>query len=521
MPKYRDVQSLKSLSLKGVGSLVVFMAPRIVAKLKQHSDAALIKSDLQRIIDSLKRELVSYVPDYLYDSMAVEVLKSVKALIEKTKKTYYPHISMSHFLTEMNVVVSLAEVVLDAQLRNIDFSEWPKIMRYVLYKNLDKLTGLENLNLGSCTASWKTSEHDNNILSGIRVMKHLRSLCLCFDCTDLVIQAVGENCPHIKFLDVTCSRSVTDRSIPHLLKCRELTVLQLHQTSVTKTGIAQLIAGLPKLEDVGRCDELGHIIKHLYQNFGSCGPFTLRKIQTRDLSTENLRLAVDMFPNVEQVSLFHDEQISDLTVLISLDRLRDLKLLSCAFYSDYLKQLLEIRGSNLTSLHLEHAEEMNFNALLDISQCCPQIKSLVFYNCDFTFSSNQTPRKLKVAPFQKLEKLFWVVDSATNNLEFILSQAVNIKRIHLGSSTGITHSSIVSILNVNPMKQLEEFRVLYSSDMNMRTVELLLASCTNLRVLSELESWQGISVEELKQFKKCVCASNFDLDVRPTLSFSN
>jgi hypothetical protein len=37
---------------------------------------------------------------------------------------------------------------------------------------------------------------------------------------------------------------------------------------------------------------------------------------------------------------------------------------------------------------------------------------------------------------------------------------------------------------------LEELRILYSSDMNMRPVELLLARCGNLRVLSELESWQ-------------------------------
>jgi hypothetical protein len=69
------------------------------------------------------------------------------------------------------------------------------------------------------------------------------------------------------------------------------------------------------------------------------------------------------------------------------------------------------------------------------------------------------------------------------------------------------------------MKHLEELRILYSSDMNMRTVELLLASCGNLRVLSELESWQGISMEELKIFKQHIFSNNFDLDIRPTLSY--
>ena len=146
--------------------------------------------------------------------------------------------------------------------------------------------------------------------------------------------------------------------------------------------------------------------------------------------------------------------------------------------------------------------------------------SLVLYNCDFMDGmSINYGSKLKVQPFQSLEKLFWMVDCARSHLEFILSHAVNIRNIHLGSSTGITHSSITNILTVNPMKHLEELRILYSSDMSMRTVELLLASCTNLRVLSELESWQGISMEELKIFKEHIFSNNFDLDIRPTLSY--
>lgn len=450
--------------------------------------------------------------------MAVEVLSAVKGLIENTKRTYYPHTNMSAFLTEMNVVVSLTEVALNPLLKQIDFTEWPKIMRYVLYKNLTKMPGLEVLNLGSCTGGWRTSSYDKFILEGISGMKNLRSLCMCFDCTDQVIQVIGDNCPFIQCLDVTSSRSVTDRSIPLLLKCNQLRELQLHRTSVTPFGLAQVLRGLDKLQDIGRCDEFGGVIKILHQS-GACGPFGLRKIHARGLAAESLRILVDMFPKVEFINLFHDEQVTDLTILTSLDCLKELKLLSCAFYGDYLKQLLEVRGNNITSLHLEHADEIDLNVLIDISQFCPRLKSLVLYNCDFMDSLEVHPSRLKIQPFQNLEKLFWMVDCARTHLEFILLHAVNIRNIHLGSSTGITHSSIVNILTVNPMKHLEELRILYSSDMSMRTVELLLASCSNLRVLSELESWQGISMEELKNFKQHIYANNFDLDIRPTLSY--
>ncbi|RZC41608.1 Ribonuc P 40 domain containing protein [Asbolus verrucosus] len=485
MPKHRLVPTLQTLSLRGVGSLVISLSPPIVTKLQYYHDPQKIVTSLYRCLDCLNELLVSHVPYYLYDTMAVEVLHAVKGLIEKTKKTYYPHTNMSAFLTEMNVVVSLTEVVLNSHLKQIDFTEWPKIMRYVLYKNLGKMSGLEVLNLGSCTGGWRTSDYDKYIVEGITGMKHLRSLCLCFDCTDQVIQVIGDNCPTIQCLDVTSSRSVTDRSIPSLLKCTQLRELQLHRTSVTPLGLAQILNGLAKLQDIGRCDEFGNVIKNLHQN-SNCGPYGLKKIQARGLSPENLRLLVDMFPKVEFINLFHDEQITDLTILTSLDNLKELKLLSCAFYGDYLKQLLEVRGSNITSLHLEHAEEIDLNVLIDISQFCPRLKSLVLYNCDFMDSLAINPNKLKIQPFQSLEKLFWVVDCARNHLEFILLHAVN----------------ILNILTVNAMKNLEELRILYSSDMNMRTVELLLASCTNLKVLSELESWQVVTVDlKLKHFK--------------------
>ncbi|XP_044752475.1 uncharacterized protein LOC123312224 isoform X1 [Coccinella septempunctata] len=519
MPKYRQVTCLQTLALRSVGNMVTFLAPKMVAEFKLINDSQQIPQLLQIKLDFLNDHLVSHVPFYLIDKMAVEVLKAVKSLIDETKKSYYARTNMSKFLIEMNVVVNLTEVVLNSRLREIDFSKWPKIMRYVLYKNLYKMTGLEVLNLGSCLEGWKSYEHDRNILHGISNMGNLRFLCLCFDCTDQIIQVLSDNCPHLQCLDVTSSRSVTDRSIHCLLKCKKLKELQLHHTSITNEGLAHLLNGLPNIQEIGKCDEFGDVVKHLYHELNATGPFALKKIQTRDLSNENLKLFVDMFPNIECISLFYlSNQVADFTIFSSLEHLKELKLLSCAFYGDYLKQLLEVKGTNIEILHLEHVEEIDYDVLVHISQFCPFLKSLVIYNCDF-LSDNILPIiNSNTSPFQYLERLFWMVDGALSHLEYILSNAFNIKNIHLGSSTGINHSSMVKILNKNPMTNLEELRILFSNDMSMETVDLLLSKCTNLKVLSELESWQGISVEELKSFRSHIIKKNFDLDIRPTLS---
>lgn len=522
MPLHHQVLPLQSLSMKAVANLVISLAPTVLSIIERIQEPHEGMRMLQQSIVWLKDLLASHVPYFLYDEMAVEVLTAVKILIEKTKKTYQPNLPVSSFLAKMNVVVNMTEVVLTQHMRKMDFSEWPKIMRYVLYKNLRKLKGLEVLNLGSCTVGWNSSEYDKCISEGIMRMKNLRSLCLCFDCTDNIVQIIGDTCVNLQSLDVTSSRSVTDRSINSLLCCSKLREVHLNRTSVSIVGYAQLFIGLAKLENIGRCDEFGTIVNYMQVHFPEAGPFGLKRVQTRDITTESLRLLVEKFPQIEYISLFHDEQLSDLTILVSLEKLKHLKLLSCGFYADSLHHLLEVRGANIVSLHLEHVVEIDLSAMACISQFCPNLVDFVLYNCDFI---DQRPLQNEITngnakkSFQKLERLFWVVDCAIVHLEYVLVNAVNIRYIHLGSSTGITHSTVENVLKQNPMKELEEFRVLFSSDMGIHTAKMLLESCPKLRLMSELESWQEISVDELKAFKKFIQENNFDLDIRPTLSY--
>lgn len=521
MPKRKEVPSLEKLAMKGVGLFVTSFGQRLIGPIRctTFSDPNKGACFLQSNISFINSLLISSVPYYLYDRLAIEVLKAVQQLIEKTKKTFDQFSPMHSFINEMNVVVSLTGSVINAHLKTIDFTSWPKMMRYVLYKSLSNMPGVENLNLGSCLGGW--SNHDKMFLDALGNMKNLHTLCLCFDCTDQIIQILGDNCPKLQNLDVTSSRSVTERSVMSLLKCKELRELQLYRTSMSVAGYAQLLIGLPKLQDFGRCDEFGSILKHIYNTNPSAGPFEIKKFQSRDITTEHLKLLVYMCPNLYHVSIFHDEQIWNITLLTVLQNLTELKLLSCDFYTDNVKQLLEIKGSKITSLHLEHVEEIDLNALMYISQFCPKLRNLVLYNCDFLAHTSlfANPDRLKIKPFQNLERVFCVADSASLHLEFLLNHCVNIKNIHLGSSTGLGHDLMARIFTRNSMRHLEELRILYSSDFSICTVKLILANCPKLRVLSELESWNGITKEELKYFKEYIETHNYALDIRPTLSY--
>lgn len=523
MPKKKQPLSMESLALQAVGQFVTAVGRKMINPLvgiaRQDSlrGIALLQSNLDR----LNELLYASVPWYLYDQMATQVLTAIAALIQETKQTYVNSEPMTIFINQMNIVVHLTEVAIHPHLRNIDFSVWPKIMRHVLYKNLYRMTGLEKLNLGSGSGGWKTSDIEKLTVCGVSSMNNLTSLCLCFDCTDHILSVVGQNCSRLQCLDVTASRSVTDRSVSILVNCRELKELHLYRTSVTVEGYAVLLKGLPRLEDLGRCDEFGFILEHLRSTEGNIGPFGLRIFQSRDVTTYHLNLLIEMCPRVTHVSIYHDERISDLTVLSALDDLCELKLLSCDFFTDRVKQLLEVKGYNLSWLHLEHVEEIDLNALIYISQYCPNLKKLTLYNCEFLEHTSLSLKMLSVQPFRSLERIMCVAECALLHLEFLLSNCFNIRFIQLGSSTGIGDVTMAKVLSKNPMKHLEELKILHSDNLSMKTVHLLMNHCDNLRVLSELESWQGITEEELREFRKELKQKNLDLDIRPTLSYTS
>lgn len=522
MPRKHQTPTLEELALRSVGEFVTVIGRHIIQPVCTVSltDPQRGLKTLQSWLQWIKHQLSSSVPWHLYDKMAVEALKAILNLINETKNTYNSFTPMTAFLSEMNVVVNLTEVAIHSNLRSIEFTVWPKIMRHVLYKNLHNMIGLEILDLGSGSGGWRTSDIEKIIIGGVSAMPNLTAFTLCFDCTDSIIMAVGQNCPKLHKLDVTASRSVTDRSIAILLKCWQLREVKLFRTSVTMVGYAELLLGHSRLEDIGRCDDFGYVLEHIRAKEDFNKPFRLKIFESRDVTMQHLYLLVEMCPYITSLSMLHDERIDDLAILASLDYLTDLKLLSCDFFTDRVKTLLELKGSNITSLHLEHVNEIDLNALIYISQFCPKIKNLVFYNCEFLEHTSVFTKELLVPPFKVLERIKCIVDCAAMHLEFLLSHCTNIKFIQLGSSTGIGDRTMVRVLSQNSMTKLEELTILYSDDLSMKTVRLLMENCENLRRLSELESWQGISSTELNIFRMELKVANIDLDTSPTLSLA-
>jgi len=95
-------------------------------------------------------------------------------------------------------------------------------------------------------------ETDNSALLAINIhhLKRLVSFQYNYRCTDQVVQQLALHCRKLRKIDVSNSRAVTDGSVQHLLKLKDLIELDLTGTSVTKRKCGLLKSGLPSITNV-------------------------------------------------------------------------------------------------------------------------------------------------------------------------------------------------------------------------------------------------------------------------------
>ena len=269
------------------------------------------------------------------------------------------------------------------------------------------------------------------------------------------------------------------------------------------------------LFSVGRCDAFGQVLEYLSVYNRDPVQFAIQYFHSRDVSYEQLRLLTKMCPKLTHVSLYVDEDAGNLLEpLISLENLSEVKLLACNFYTDKVDELLISKGSNLTLLHLEHIDELDMNALCCIAENCPNLDRLVFFSCDFVenFGSSLAEKRFILPPFEKLQSLVCVSESAPNIIEFLLVHAKNLKSVQFGSTAWFNDDTVTKVLAKGALKFVEEIRILRSYELTMLAVSALLETCPNLHILAEMDGWEGIGQIELAQLRKRIKDENLDLD---------
>lgn len=521
MPKIKQPLKLEALALKSSVKWLTDTGRKLMkiietlTKREVGGSSEFLKSQVQLLYNIFEYN----IPCYLFDRFCEEVFIAIPLLIESITKGVGNHSSsMGKYLTKVNVAVSLAEVVASPFLRILNFDDMPKMMRHLLYSKLKQMKGLAYLNLSSLSGGWKTCEMEPVVLNSVIYLHNLQVLILNYDCTDNILRALNTACPRLRTLDIASSKSISNNSIKYLVEFPCLRSLQLHRTSVSIEGYVQLLLKLPLLEDIGRFDEIGRCLEYIdmtYENFPDYPTLNLKIFSTRFVVTKHLQILAKMCPEIKHVSIFHNPLSNDLMALVPINKLAELRLLSCDFFGDQIRDVLQVKGCNITYLHFEHVDQIDMNALMYISQFCPDLKHFTIYNCELMESTSLYTRRLDIPPFINLERLTIAAQCKHQHLEFILSNCFKIKYIHIGTMVPTDDALFDRLLLKNPMQDLEELRIIFSNDLTIATAYKLVNVCPNLMILNELESWTRINKLELECFKIFIETRNFDLNIKP------
>lgn len=474
---------------------------------------------LQLVISIAHDYFEKCVPFYLFRTLQDEVIKSLTKLIGLCKAGIEFKANMAKFHLQVSIAVRLAESLVSVKMQSIDFDELPKMIRSAFYVHLPRMKNLEFLRLGSVTGGWKTFEMEERLAESLKCMRNLTHLCLNYDCTDKILRALVRNCPKLISLDITNSKYVTNSSVEIIEQMKGLKIIQFYRTGVSMEGYINLLLHLPVLVDIGRYDELGKCLEFIDEYHPTYGNFKLEHFSSNHATTRQLQILCEKFPNLTSISLFHNILFLDLMTVVGMNMLSKLKLRSCDFFSDRIRDLLQVKGCNITTLVLEHVEQIDMNALIYISQYCPELDTLVICNCNLIQSTSISFRYFQLPPFMSLKYLTLIGTCNHQHVEHILSNAHKLIFVHLGSQIPTTDALFVKIFMKNELAFLQELRINHSDDLTIKTAFALVDNCASLQKLNELESWTQVLPHQLDELKRYVKEKNFDVDLTSFRNF--
>ncbi|CAF4760657.1 unnamed protein product [Pieris macdunnoughi] len=518
--RYKQPNTLQRMSLIRLGNWIAQHAELHMTSvtIQAQYNPQEAQATLANKVDHIRKYLDFHVPWMLHDQLVNEAINSLNQLLDKTKNSMGFRASMSTFIAKMNVIVKMTETLFTKNLTYVSIDVIPKMIRTIFYTKLYMLTGLVYLNLGSLSGGWKTADMEASMIKSIKELHALKYLYINYDCTDKILKCIVESCTKLEKLDVSCSKCITNESIDIICKLKRLKSIQLYQTFVTWEGFVNLLINCKTLEDIGRCDEVGRVLEFIHKNCPEALPFNLKIFVSRYANSKHLQLAVDTCPDIFNMTVFHNTLQSDLLVLIGLKNLSKLKLLSCDFYADQIKQVLQVKGCNLSYLHLEHVDQIDLNALMYISQMCPLLHTLTFYNCSLIQHTSLYTKTLDILPFRNLRKLTCVSGFSDEQLLFLLSNCINIEFIQIGTAVQLTDEFIMMLLEKNPLIYLKELRIMQSDFLTIASIEQIIQNCISLEILVELESWSMLSDSDRDYIKNYIKVNNYNIDTAPISS---
>ena len=222
-------------------------------------------------------------------------------------------------------------------------------------------------------------------LSGLRNIRHLE---LTSSADDFFLQQLSNTCQHLSRLDVSGSKSVTDRCLPSLEEFSSLVHLDLWMTSVTEENLGLLLLKMTGVTSLGQWNSFGLLLSFPRPPISNLANATASRLDQNQLSQ-----LVSSCPGLTQLSLSSLDDVTRLTVLGRLDQLAELKISGIDFKKTRLGVSLLAISSHLEKLELESVTGLDTQDIRNIgthadklSRACVPPPVVVLFSVFFFFN---------------------------------------------------------------------------------------------------------------------------------------
>lgn len=466
----KQPEELEQMAIVKIGDWIAHQAEKLMVPISElhEVDAAKAEASLSRYIDIIRSCLDVSVPRIYHDTIANEALRALKKLSKSLK-------TETHCL---HVIKRMIETVFSKNVTSLVllYDTYPMFQASFCSKSY-MLTGLVHLKI-----DYHANETD--FIEFLKELHSLKYLEIRY-CTENMIKCVVENCKLIEEITLTlgewdCHSYSNMILLTQLHNLRRLTQESLIWLDVDGFQIFYSILLLCKNIEhldlgVNNTKILLEVLKYFASDEdNSSKQFKLKSYSGKSNTLEDLQLVVQMCPQIEKFSMYYGERIfrNNLEPLTDLKHLHELELGGVGFH-EHVRGLLEAVGSNLVHLKIDGANDLDLNAMMDISQLCPNLQSLSLGISTPTIHTPLQNRTLEIEPFRNLKtikfstfrfgveiQMFYTRPDFDKQLFFLLSNSLNVEFVEIFSSVQLSEDNISKLLQKNSFTSLKQLKIL-------------------------------------------------------------
>jgi hypothetical protein len=323
-----------------------------------------VTSECQKV-----NELLTTLPTYILDDLTALVLSDFVKEISSHHKRDRGFKRITRYDDEMHkfVCTNMHKSVLLPSTKRFNTRIRTSFEQRLIIQTFNSTPNLTKLVFATAAGS----DNSSLLASSIHHLRLLVSFQYNYQCTDRVVEQLALHCTELKKIDVSGSRAVTNVSVQHILKLKNLEHADIMDTSITSEFYGLLLSELSR-------------IANIVWSLPVC--FVLNSVATENLHTityvngpvYDTNILIRKCPNI-RILILHSV-FYDLSSLTALNGLVDVRIEQGDYEGSNMDVLLTGIGHRLDQLHLRDVHNVH---MTDIITLCSSLKVLFLYSCTY------------------------------------------------------------------------------------------------------------------------------------------